>query len=157
MKHNGRKSAGSTSDGKETFPLLEMIRKLPTVPAPRNFERMLYRRLGIAYFPLHRKVLIMSGLSAFACLVYLTGGWLFSAITSRLTLASVAQFFSMVYTKVMQAVGVIKIGYHLKEILLAFTNPWFFVGLAFLSSLLMLILIGVARDIKRKTVPLSNH
>ena len=157
MKQKGRKRSKHFLNGEETFPLLAKLSEIPTPSAPRHFERSLYRRLGISYLPVHRKVLILSALSLFAGLVYLTGGWLIRTIASRLTLVSVAQFFSMAYTKVLQAISVIRIGYHLKEILLAFTNPWFFVALSVVSSVLMLILIGITREVKGKEVLLSNH
>jgi hypothetical protein len=157
MKPHNPHRKKNTFDEDEMSHLLGMLSQLPTVPAPRGFERSLYRRLGIAYFPRHRKVLAISGLGIFACSVYLAGKWFLGAISSRLTLAGSAQFFTAVYTKIMQAVSIIKIGYHLKEIFLAFANPWVFVGLAIVSSVLMLMLIGVVRGFKRKAVLLSTH
>jgi hypothetical protein len=151
--HRNRKSF----DEDEMSHLLGMLSQLPTVPAPRGFERTLYRRLGITYFPWYRKALIMAALSVFACSVYLTGRWLFGTVTSKLTLAGFAQCFTAVYTKIMQAMSIIKIGYHLKEIFLTFANPWIFVGLAVVSSVLMLVLIGVARGFKTKAVLVNNH
>lgn len=157
MKQHNRNKIIGTKKGNEDFPLIAMLSQLPSAPAPRNFESVLYRRLGITYFPLHRKVAILSGLCVFAASIYLTGRWVFGMIAPKLTLANIAQSFSTVYTGIMQAVGVIRIGYHMREIFIAFTNPWIFVGLAVVSSVLLMILIGIAGGAKRKTVPLNGH
>lgn len=157
MKQKDRRKNGETADGKHSFPILDMIRDLPTAPAPRNFERVLYRRLGITYVPLHRKVLILSGSSVFAGFVYFAGRRLFGMLAPKVTLVSVARFISLSYSKIMQAAGVVKAGYHLREIVIAFTNPWFLVGVAFVSSALMLLLIAIVKNGKKSAVLLSNH
>jgi hypothetical protein len=157
MRKGRYRGKGEQHNGRDSFPILDMIRDLPTVRAPRNFEPLLYRQLGISYMPLYKKVLIMSGSSFFSCSSYFAGKWFFGTMAERLTLARAAQFFSTAFSKVVQWVSIIKVGYHLKEILLAFANPWFFVGVALLSSLLMLLLIAIAKNGKRKAVLLSNH
>ena len=157
MKQHNPHRRKKRFDEDEMSRLLGMLGQLPTVPAPRGFERSLYRKLGIAYFPWQGKALAMSGFVTFAGAVCLSGKWLFGTIASRLTLAGTAQFFSSVYTRAMQTVSVIKIGYLMKEVFLTFANPWFFVGLAMVSSLLMLILVSIARGFRTKAMLLSNH
>lgn len=156
MKRERKRSREIHSNGGRS-PLIGMIRELRTPPAPPGFERMVYHRLGITYVPLYRKVLIMSGLSVFAGSVYFAGRWVISLFAKRLTLAAITQFLARVYSNVLETVGIVKAGYHLKEILIAFTNPWFFVGLALVSFALMLLLIAIAKNGKRKEVLVSNH
>ena len=141
---------------KETLELFTMLKSLPGKPAPRDFERNLYKRLGISYVPVYRKVLILAGLSIFSTLVYLTGRASLRFVSSKITLTTVSQFLSQVYTKLVQAVSLVKVGGHLKDIVLAFTNPWLFVAVAFVSSILMLMLIGLSQEAKKKTVLLRR-
>ncbi len=137
--------------------LIGMIRELPGTPAPPALEGMVYRSLGIIYIPLYRKVLIMGGLSIFAGWVYFAARWIFSSMAERLSLAGVTQCFAKLYSNVMEAIGIIRVGYHLKEILISFTNPWFFVVLAVVSSALMLILIAIVKSGKGQKVLVNSH
>ncbi len=129
-----------------------MLKRLPEVPAPPDLEKKLYESIGISYVPVYRKVLTLAGLSIFSALVYLTGRMSFHFITSKITVTTVSQFFTQVYTKFAQVISLIKVGYHMKDIFLAFTNPLLFLALAFVSSILMLILIGLSREVKKGKV-----
>jgi len=140
----------------ETLELFTLLKNLPEAPAPQDFERSLYRKLGISFVPLYRKVLTLTGLSVFSAFGYLTGHTLVRLISPKITLTTVSQFFSQVYAKLAQIVSLIKVGQHLKDILLVFTNPWLFVSLAFVSSILLFILIGLSREVKKSAVLLRR-
>lgn len=141
---------------KETLELFTMLKNLPGKPAPRNFERNLYRRLGIFYFPVYKKVLSFAGLSVFAATVYLSAHGLFNFIIGKINLARIPHQLSLIYSRIMQLISLIKAGNHLKDIYLAFTNPLLLLTLAFVSSILMLILIGLSREVKKRAVLLSR-
>ncbi|MCK4396331.1 hypothetical protein KAW96_07010 [candidate division WOR-3 bacterium] len=141
---------------KETLELFTMLKNLSGKPAPRNFERNLYRRLGIFYFPVYKKVLSFAGLSVFAATVYLSAHGLFNFIIGKINLARIPHQLSLIYSRIMQLISLIKAGNHLKDIYLAFTNPLLLLTLAFVSSILMLILIGLSREVKKRAVLLSR-
>jgi hypothetical protein len=136
----------------ETVELFSLLNSLPRKKAPRDFERNLYSRLGISYVPIHRKVLTLVGMVLFSSILYLFGRTAFNSLSAQMSVSSVSQFFSQVSMKISQFVTLMRVGQHLKDILLAFTNPWLFVGLAFVSSILMMTLIFVAREVKKKAV-----
>lgn len=137
---------------RETLELFTVLKRLPEVPAPPDLEKNLYKSIGISYVPVYRKVLTLAGLSIFSALVYLTGLVSLRFVTSKITVTTVSQFFTQVYTKFAQVISLIKVGEHLKDIFLAFTNPLLFLVLAFVSSILMLILVGLSREVKKGKV-----
>jgi hypothetical protein len=94
----------------ETLELFTLLKNLPETSAPQDFERSLYRKLGISFVPLYRKVLTLTSLSVFSAFVYLTGHILVRLISPKITLATVSVFFSQVYAKLVQIVSLIKVG-----------------------------------------------
>jgi hypothetical protein len=139
---------------KETRELFALLDGLPRGRAPRGFERNLYVQIGISYIPVYRKVLILTGMVIFSSLLYLFGRVAYTSLSAKMSVSHISQFFSELSVKVSQFITLMRVGHHLKDILFAFTNPWLFVGLAFISSSLMMILILVAREVRRKAIVL---
>ncbi len=141
---------------KETLELFMMLDNLPEVPAPAGFEKRVFKRLGISYVPIYRKILTLGVLSIFSAFTYYLGQVLFSFVAPRLSIATVVQFVSTAYAKITHVIAIIKVGHHLKDIFFTFANPWLFVGFAFVSSILMLILIGLTQESNKKAVLLNR-
>lgn len=134
---------------KETLELFAMLKKLPATPAPHDFETNLYRKLGISYIPVYKKLLSITGLSVFAAAVYLSTYWLLNLLRAKINLVKIPHQISLLYAKIMQFVSLVKAGEHLKDIYFAFTNPWLLLALALVSSFLILILIRLLKEVKK--------
>lgn len=134
----------------ETVELFSMLENLPDASVPHNFERNIFKKLGISYMPIFHRTLILTGLFLLSFLVYMGGHMAIRFLTPRVTLTSISQFLSQISDKIGQVVSLIKVGQHLKYISLSIINPWFFVALIFVSMVMMMILILLSGGLVRK-------
>jgi|GEM_PF-6447571 len=129
--------------------IMTMLSKLPDVKAPRRLKKELYRKLGIFYFPIYWKVLSLMFLSVLSGIIYLFAQRFVRLLSSKFSLNGLLNQLSLVYTKTAQAVSIIKVGKHLEDVFFAFASPWMVFGFAFVSSILILIFVKLAKQTTR--------